>query len=150
MQDLAATRVVFASPAALWQIPLDVYAAMEVTLAELARRVRPCGRAGAYLYRQLEDYNRDVFVPGNRLHRGENWTLGDQPAVGVLLRDGGAHSVRGGTSGKTVRVMMPSFSMARRLSVSTFSLMPGMARRSSPATVNCPGCSAKPQKASPR
>lgn len=86
MQDLAATRVVFASPAALWQIPLDVYATMEVTLAELARRVRPCGRAGAYLYRKLEDYNRDVFVPGNRLHRGENWTLGDQPAVGVLLQ----------------------------------------------------------------
>lgn len=82
MQDLAAARVVFASQAELWQIPLNVYATMEVTLAELALRVRPCGRAGAYLYRQLEDYNRDVFVPGNRLHRGENWTLATSPPWG--------------------------------------------------------------------
>ena len=43
-----------------------------------------------------------------------------------------SYSVCGGTSGNTVRVIRPSFSMARRLSVSTFSLMPGMARLSSP------------------
>ena len=35
-----------------------------------------------------------------------------------------AYSTRGGTSGKTVRVMMPSASIERRLSVSTFWLMP--------------------------
>ena len=86
MQDPAAARAVFASPAALWQIPLNVYASMEVTLAELAARVRPCGAAGAYLYRQLADYNCRTFQPGGNLRRGENWCLGDQPAVGVLLQ----------------------------------------------------------------
>lgn len=86
MQDIPAARVVFASAAGLWQIPQNVYAAMEVTLAELASRVRPCGRVGRYLYRQLEDYARADFRPGNWLHRGENWCLGDQPAVGVLLQ----------------------------------------------------------------
>ncbi|PWM58673.1 MAG: nucleoside hydrolase [Subdoligranulum variabile] len=86
MQDLPAARAVFVSPVAMWQVPLNVYASMEVTLAELASRVRPCGRAGWYLYRQLEDYARADFRPGNRLHRGENWCLGDQPAVGVLLQ----------------------------------------------------------------
>lgn len=86
MQDLAAARVVFASKAQVWQIPLSVYANMEVTLAELASRVRPCGQAGRYLYHQLEQYNYDTYTPGNFLHRGENWCLGDQPAAGVLLQ----------------------------------------------------------------
>lgn len=85
-QDLAAARAVFAAPVPLWQIPLNVYAAMEVTLAELACRVRPCSRIGAYLYRQLEEYNCRTYRPGGLLRRGENWCLGDQPAVGVLLQ----------------------------------------------------------------
>lgn len=46
MQDLPAARAVFVSPVAMWQVPLNVYASMEVTLAELASRVRPCGRPG--------------------------------------------------------------------------------------------------------
>lgn len=86
MQDLPAARTVFASPVALWQIPLNVYASMEVTVAELASRIRPCGAVGAYLYEQLETYNCQTFQPGGSLHRGENWCLGDQPAVGVLLQ----------------------------------------------------------------
>lgn len=86
MQDVYAAQAVFASPVALWQIPVTAYAMMEVTLAELASRVRPCGRAGAFLYNQLEEYNLATYQPSNLLRLGENWCLGDQPAVGVLLQ----------------------------------------------------------------
>jgi hypothetical protein len=85
-QDLPAARAVFASKAAVWQIPVNAYAQMELTLAELARQVRPCGSAGAYLYGQLERYNAETFRAGDRLRTGENWCLGDQPTVSVLLQ----------------------------------------------------------------
>ena len=60
---------------------------MEVTLAELALRVRPCGTVGRYLYDQLEEYNL-LGEDSVMLRRGENWTLGDSPTVGVLLQCG--------------------------------------------------------------
>ena len=85
MQDVAAARVVIASKAAVWQIPVNVYCAMEVTMAELAARVRPCGEVGRYLYDQMEDYNLHSAEP-YELRRGENWCLGDSPVVGVLLQ----------------------------------------------------------------
>jgi inosine-uridine nucleoside N-ribohydrolase len=85
-QDIPAARAVFASAAEVWQVPQNVYAQMEVTLAELARRVRPCGGAGAYLYGQLERYNAETYRAGDPLHSGENWCLGDQPTVSVLLQ----------------------------------------------------------------
>ena len=85
MQDVAAARVVFASKAAVWQLPVNVYATMEVTMAELAARVRPCGPIGRYLYEEMEEYNRlSDELPG--LRRGENWCLGDSPVVGALLQ----------------------------------------------------------------
>ena len=86
VQDIAAARTVFAAPCRLWQIPVNAYSMMEVTLPELAWRVRPCGAAGAYLYRQLEEYNPRECGPGSPFRKGENWCLGDQPAVGVLLQ----------------------------------------------------------------
>ncbi len=87
MQDVAAARVVIASKAAVWQIPVNVYCAMEVTMAELAGRVRPCGKVGRYLYEQMEDYNLHSAEP-YELRKGENWCLGDSPVVGVLLQCG--------------------------------------------------------------
>ena len=84
MQDVAAARVVMASKAAVWQIPVNVYGTMEVTMAELAVRVRPCGRVGKYLYYQLEEYNLQSDEP-HELRRGENWCLGDSPVVGALM-----------------------------------------------------------------
>ena len=85
LQDAAAARAVMASAAELWQIPVNVYSTMEVTLAELAVRVRPCGAVGRYLYTQLEEYNlQSEESPG--LRRGENWCLGDSPVLGALLQ----------------------------------------------------------------
>ncbi len=84
MQDVAAARIVMASKAAVWQLPVNVYSAMEVSMAELATRVRPCGAVGRYLYDELEAYNLlNDDAPG--LRNGENWCLGDSPVVGALL-----------------------------------------------------------------
>ena len=85
MQDVAAGRVLMASKAAVWQLPLNVYGTMEVSMAELAARVRPCGRVGKYLYDEMEEYNlHNDDLPG--LRRGENWCLGDSPVIGALLQ----------------------------------------------------------------
>lgn len=71
MQDVEAGRVLMASRAAVWQIPVHVYGTMEVTMAELAARVRPCGRVGRYLYDEMEAYNlENDDAPG--LRKGEN------------------------------------------------------------------------------
>lgn len=84
MQDVFAARVVFASKAGVWQLPVGVYGTAEVTMAELARKVRPCGSLGRYLYDEMEDYNLCNEEPWD-LRRGENWGLGDSPAVAALL-----------------------------------------------------------------
>ena len=55
-QDPIACRVLLDSAVTVWQIPQDVYARFEVSLSELALRVRPCGEVGAYLFRQLMAY----------------------------------------------------------------------------------------------
>lgn len=85
MQDVSAARAVMASGAEVWQIPVNVYSAMEVSMAELACRVRPCGAIGRYLYEEIEDYNLHTTEPRS-LRRGENWCLGDSPVVGALLQ----------------------------------------------------------------
>lgn len=84
MQDVAAGRVLMASKANVWQLPVNVYGTMEVSMAELAARVRPCGAVGRYLYDEMEAYNLDNDdAPG--LRNGENWCLGDSPVLGALL-----------------------------------------------------------------
>lgn len=87
MQDLAAARKVMASAVPLWQIPANVYSEVEVTFAELAFRVRPCGRAGRYLYDALMDMNEILSRFQGIGRNGENWCLGDQPTAGVLLQN---------------------------------------------------------------
>ncbi len=87
MQDADACRAVLASDAAVWQIPQDVYATMEVSLAELAARVRPCGELGRYLFAQLVEENQRSFHPALRFRTGENWTLGDNTTIAVLLEN---------------------------------------------------------------
>lgn len=85
MQDVAAARVVMSSRVKVWQIPVNVYSNMEVSMAELAHRVRPHGAVGRYLYEEIEEYNlHNDDAPG--LRRGENWCLGDSPVVGALLQ----------------------------------------------------------------
>lgn len=84
-QDADACRCLLQSGAAVWQIPWDVYRELEVSVAELAHRVRPCGAVGRYLYDQLVAQNLRDCGPGSELRRGGNWTLGDNATVAVLL-----------------------------------------------------------------
>lgn len=85
MQDPDAVRAVLAGRAEVWQTDQSVYSALEVSLAELRRRVYPCGRLGRYLYEQLEAENHREYNPDFLLRAGENWTLGDNTTVAVLL-----------------------------------------------------------------
>ena len=84
-QDPIACRVLLDSAVTVWQIPQDVYARFEVSLAELALRVRPCGEVGAYLFRQLMDEYPSEYDPRFPLRTGGNWTLGDNTTAPVLL-----------------------------------------------------------------
>ena len=53
-------------------------------MAELAWKVRPCGTMGRYLFDEIEDYNLTNDEPDS-LRKGENWSLGDSPAIAALL-----------------------------------------------------------------
>ena len=84
--DIDAANVIFRSDIPLWVIPRDVYSTIRVSIAELAVKVKPCGQVGAYLYQQLVDFN--LQMGGNAAWpKGEMWSLGDSPAVSVLLDD---------------------------------------------------------------
>ena len=82
--DIHAANVILGSPIELWQVPRTVYTTMRVSIAELAWKVRPCGAIGNYLYQQLIDFNNergDVL----RWPKGEMWSLGDSPAISLLI-----------------------------------------------------------------
>ena len=85
MQDPDAARAVLSSAAEVWQTDQSVYCALEVSLAELKSRVYPCGPIGRYLYEQLEAENHVEYRPDFLLRSGENWVLGDNTTIAVLL-----------------------------------------------------------------
>ncbi len=83
--DIAAANVVFSSKVPLWQVPKNVYEMMAVSLAELEYRVRPCGRIGEYLCRQLDEHAQEPGPRKSDFRTGESWVLGDSPAAGLIL-----------------------------------------------------------------
>lgn len=83
--DVAAANVVFGSSVEVWQVPMSVYTMVGIGYAELEHRVRPHGALGEYLVDQLIDYN-DESVP----HPIEHRSLGDNPAIGLVLNPQGA------------------------------------------------------------
>ena len=85
MQDPDAVRALLASGAEVWQTDQSVYCTLEVTLAELKRQVYPCGELGRYLYEQLEAECHVEYNPDFMLCSGENWVLGDNTTIAVLL-----------------------------------------------------------------
>lgn len=85
MQDAEACRIVLNSPVRVWQIPQNVYATLEVPLAELSTKVRPCGKLGEYLFDQLLEENERAYPPVAPFRTGENWILGDNTTISVLL-----------------------------------------------------------------
>ncbi len=85
--DINAANVVFQSPIELWQVPKNVYEMMNVSLAELELKVRPCGKIGEYLCDQLNEHAHEEGPRKNSFRSGETWVLGDNPAVGLLLTE---------------------------------------------------------------
>lgn len=82
--DVTAANVVFQSGLRVWQIPMNVYTMVGVGYAELDARVAPHGELGAYLVRQLKEFNAANVDP-----EIEYRSLGDSPAVGVVLNSAG-------------------------------------------------------------
>jgi len=83
--DVAAANALLSSDVPVWQIPICTYATVRVGLAELQYRISKCNEAGKYLYEQMIEYNLTERASWTA---GESWSLGDSPAVGVVLHNG--------------------------------------------------------------
>ena len=88
LQDADACRALLASRAEVWQIPQNVYGLLEVSLAELGRPCAPLRRAGRISVRPAAGGVRPRILPRHHLRSGENWTLGDNTTIAVLLSTG--------------------------------------------------------------
>jgi len=82
--DIDAANVIMRSNIPLWQVPRNVYSTIRVSIAELAVKVKPYGKIGEYLFQQLYDFNFKL-KDNMRFPKGEMWSLGDSPAVSLLL-----------------------------------------------------------------
>ncbi len=80
--DIQAANYVVASGVDLWMIPFNVYTTMHIGLAEIQRRISPCGKIGRHLFENMAAYNMSENAGWTA---GESWSLGDSPAVGVVL-----------------------------------------------------------------
>ncbi len=65
-------------------IPVSVYITMNVSLAELQKKVYPCGKIGKHLFENMVEYNQSKEAGWTQ---GESWSLGDSPAVGIALNE---------------------------------------------------------------
>lgn len=82
--DIKAANIVFQSGIDLWQVPINVYSKMMISLTELEMKVADCGEIGSYLFQQLVDFN-DSHATRSPWPSGENWCLGDSPVVGLMM-----------------------------------------------------------------
>ena len=82
--DVHAANVILKSDLDLWMVPRNTYSTMRVSLAELQARVEPYGEIGAYLFRQMVEFN-DQMGQNLAWPRGESWCLGDSPTIGLMM-----------------------------------------------------------------
>lgn len=86
MQDIHGANVVFKSEMPVWQVPMNVYKQMGVSLAELQLKVMPCGEIGHYLFTQMVEFNMKLADDPHWPH-GEIWGLGDQATIAPLMEE---------------------------------------------------------------
>ena len=86
--DIQAANYVLQSGANIWLIPSHVYTTINIGIAEILKRIRPCGKIGEHLYKNLIDYNNSE---GAGWTQGESWSLGDSPAIAVAINPGCGH-----------------------------------------------------------
>ena len=80
--DIIAANHVLHSGTNLWLVPSSVYITINIGIAEIQRRIMPCGDIGKHLFENLDTYNRSEMAFWTK---GESWSLGDSPAIGVAL-----------------------------------------------------------------
>ena len=88
VNDIPAANTMLQSGIDLWLVPSHVYITVNIGLAEIQRRIRPCGRIGEHLFRNMADYNMSQFAGWTQ---GESWSLGDSPAIAIALNPGCGH-----------------------------------------------------------
>ena len=71
--------------AKVWLVPSYVYTTVNIGIAEIKRRIAPCGMIGAHLYSNLMAYNQSE---GAGWTQGESWSLGDSPAIALAINPG--------------------------------------------------------------
>lgn len=91
--DIEAANLVLEQPTKLWLVPSYVYSTINIGIAEIKRRIAPCGKIGEHLYSNLMDYN---FSDGAGWTKGESWSLGDSPAIALAINpDCGRYEIIG-------------------------------------------------------
>lgn len=86
--DIPAANYVLQSGVNLWLVPSHVYITINIGIAEIQRRIKPCGKIGQHLFQNLVDYNNS---PGAGWTQGESWSLGDSPAIAIAINPGCGH-----------------------------------------------------------
>lgn len=83
--DIEAANFVLHSGIDLWLVPSQVYTTITIGIAEIKRRISPCGKIGKHLYENLIEYNASE---GAGWTQGESWSLGDSPAIAIAINPG--------------------------------------------------------------
>jgi len=80
--DIEAANLVMKSDAEVWLVPSNVYGSMHISLAEIQDRIAGSGAIGKHLFEQMVEYNNSPYAGWTK---GESWSLGDSPAVGIAM-----------------------------------------------------------------
>lgn len=83
--DIEAANRLLTSGADVWLVPSYVYSTITIGIAEIKRRIEPCGEIGKHLYQNLVDYNYSEYATWTQ---GESWSLGDSPAIALAMNPG--------------------------------------------------------------
>ncbi len=86
--DLTAANLVLSSGTELWLVPSTVYTTITIGIAEIQKRIRPCGDIGRHLFEQMVAYNNSQFAGWTK---GESWSLGDSPAIALAINPDCGH-----------------------------------------------------------
>ena len=86
--DIAAANYVLGSGVNLWLIPSTVYTTITIGIAEVQRKIAPCGAIGEHLFTNMMSYNMTDKASWTQ---GESWSLGDSPAIAVAMNPGCGH-----------------------------------------------------------
>ena len=86
--DIASANFVLSSGADIWLIPSTVYSTITLSLAEIQKKIYPCGKIGKHLFENMVNYN---MTDRAQWTKGESWAIGDNPAPAAVLNPDCGH-----------------------------------------------------------